>query len=135
MEEESCFSSLVLVTGDLSLIFRSPCHLFRWLLEAYIAAAPHPFASILGQEVYRSKGAFMSSVLQVFQSGVIPSDTDFRIFRDFGKVPGLDIAFIKSGHVYHTEYDTADRVCSSCQEYSVQATIFPGASRQPAEGR
>ena len=60
----------------------------------------------------------------MFQSGVIPSYTDFRIFRDFGKVPGLDIAFIKSGHVYHTEYDTADRVRTSWLESSSQGTHF-----------
>ena len=32
------------------------------------------------------------------------------MFRDHGRVPGLDIAFIDRGEVYHTEHDTAARI-------------------------
>uniref|UniRef100_A0A8C9SZ12 Endoplasmic reticulum metallopeptidase 1 n=1 Tax=Scleropages formosus TaxID=113540 RepID=A0A8C9SZ12_SCLFO len=67
-----------------------------WLVQAYVHAAKHPFASVVGQEV--------------FQSGVIPSDTDFRIYRDFGNIPGIDLAFIENGFIYHTKYDTPDRI-------------------------
>lgn len=45
------------------------------MVQAYIVAAKHPFASVVAQEI--------------FQSGIIPADTDFRIYRDFGNIPGM----------------------------------------------
>ena len=66
------------------------------LVRAYAEAAKYPFASVVGQEM--------------FQLGVIPSDTDFRIFRDFGHLPGVDFAFYTNGYVYHTRYDTPERI-------------------------
>ncbi|XP_071954174.1 endoplasmic reticulum metallopeptidase 1-like [Antedon mediterranea] len=71
-----------------------------WLIRTYAKHAPYPFASVLAQEV--------------FQSELIPSDTDFRIFRDFGKIPGIDIAYISNGYVYHTKYDDLEHIPVGC---------------------
>ncbi|XP_017147220.1 endoplasmic reticulum metallopeptidase 1 isoform X2 [Drosophila miranda] len=77
-------------SGGRELLFQGgPNH--PWLMEHYKKSIPHPFATTTGEEI--------------FQAGLIPSDTDFRIFRDFGVVPGLDMAGIYNGFVYHTEFD------------------------------
>ena len=82
-------------SGGRELLFQSgPGN--PWLVQSYIKSAVHPFGSIIGEEI--------------FQSGIIPSDTDFRVFRDNGRVPGLESAAIARGAVYHTEHDTAARI-------------------------
>ncbi|XP_017115304.1 endoplasmic reticulum metallopeptidase 1 [Drosophila elegans] len=67
-----------------------------WLVKYYKQYSKHPFASTLAEEI--------------FQFGILPSDTDFRIFRDYGNIPGLDIAQFSNGYVYHTKFDSFDVV-------------------------
>ncbi|KAG7383940.1 Endoplasmic reticulum metallopeptidase 1 [Phytophthora pseudosyringae] len=66
------------------------------LALAYAQGAKYPHASIIAQEL--------------FQSGIIPADTDYRIYRDFGFVAGMDFAYIANGYVYHTTLDDVSRI-------------------------
>ncbi|XP_037808187.1 endoplasmic reticulum metallopeptidase 1 [Lucilia sericata] len=76
--------------GGREILFQSgPNH--PWLMRHYRRAVVHPYASTVAEEM--------------FQRHFIPSDTDFRIFRDHGKVPGLDMAHQYNGYVYHTRFD------------------------------
>ncbi|XP_053669713.1 endoplasmic reticulum metallopeptidase 1-like [Anopheles nili] len=80
-------------SGGKEVLFQAGPH-HPWLVEAYARAIRHPFAHTLGEEM--------------FQLGLVPSDTDFRIFRDYGEVPGLDFAHIANGYRYHTRYDSIE---------------------------
>jgi hypothetical protein len=82
-------------SGGKEILFQSgPKH--PWLIKLYAKSIPHPNGQAAAEEI--------------FHSGVIPSDTDFRIFRDFGHVPGMDFAHVVNGYRYHTRYDHIDYI-------------------------
>lgn len=67
-----------------------------WLTKAYARSVPRPYGTVIGQDI--------------FQGGLIPSDTDFRIYRDDAGLRGLDIAFYQDDWAYHTLLDRVDRL-------------------------
>ncbi|XP_050431971.1 endoplasmic reticulum metallopeptidase 1-like [Adelges cooleyi] len=67
-----------------------------FLVDLYARAVPRPYGNVIGEEIY--------------QTEVLPSDTDFRIFRYFGNLSGLDLAHYKNGYVYHTKYDDLNQI-------------------------
>ncbi|MBN1204938.1 MAG: M28 family peptidase [Myxococcaceae bacterium] len=77
-----------------ALLFRATPDAFG-LLETYASAAPYPFGSVVGEDLFRA--------------GLVPSDTDFRVYGERG-LRVLDMAFIEDGYAYHTPLDTTARV-------------------------
>ena len=59
------------------------------MVSIYGRHAPHPFGSVVGEEL--------------FQSGIVPGDTDFRIYRDYGGVPGKLISTVSIRCVFMSE--------------------------------
>ncbi|KAH8416046.1 hypothetical protein KR222_007212, partial [Zaprionus bogoriensis] len=81
-------------SGGREVLYQSgPGH--AWLVNYYKKFAKHPFGTTLGEEI--------------FQSGALPSDSDFRIFKEYMPVcPGLDMGQCINGYIYHTKYDVID---------------------------
>ncbi|KAH8297363.1 hypothetical protein KR044_010980, partial [Drosophila immigrans] len=81
-------------SGGRDILFQTgPSH--SWLAKYYKESAKHPFAATLAEEI--------------FQAGLIPSDTDYRIFVEHGNIPGMKLIFLfVNGYVYHTKYDRTD---------------------------
>ncbi|CAH2251766.1 jg13774 [Pararge aegeria aegeria] len=66
------------------------------VLEAFRRTTSRPMAQSLGEFLFSNR--------------IIPSDTDFRIWRDFGDIMGVDIAFVQWGHIYHTRNDRPELI-------------------------
>ncbi|VDP21740.1 unnamed protein product [Echinostoma caproni] len=88
-------------SGGRLMVFQSgPGTDSEFLVNSYSDSFAQPYANVFAEEL--------------FQSGIIPSDTDFRVFRDFGRIPGLDMAYTSDGYCYHTRYDTESRISKEC---------------------
>ncbi|XP_023159980.2 endoplasmic reticulum metallopeptidase 1-like [Drosophila hydei] len=82
-------------SGGREILFQTgPSH--AWLANYYKKSAKHPFATTMAEEF--------------FQMGLIPSDTDYRIITQYGKIPGFDLGQVVNGFIYHTKYDRIDVV-------------------------
>ncbi|KAI8370366.1 uncharacterized protein BYT42DRAFT_582089 [Radiomyces spectabilis] len=62
----------------------------REVIEAY-KQAPYPHGTVMANDVFRT--------------GLILSDTDFRQFVQYGNLTGIDMAIYKNSYLYHTHLD------------------------------
>ncbi|KAH8104118.1 hypothetical protein BXZ70DRAFT_924624 [Cristinia sonorae] len=65
------------------------------MIQAY-SRVPRPFGTVIANDV--------------FSSGVIMSDTDFRQFELYLNVTGLDMAVVGNSYLYHTRLDLVENI-------------------------
>lgn len=79
----------VVGTGGKDLMFQTTEE-HPWLMNIYHHNVPNSFATTVAEEIY--------------QNGLIPSDTDFTNFRRFApNVAAYDFAHAYNAYAYHTE--------------------------------
>eukprot|EP01083_Nonionella_stella_P066496 175140_1 len=75
-----------------------------WLALAYAEYAPYPAGNSILQDV--------------FETGLIPGDTDYRIYSSVGAVPGLDFALLFNAYDYHTHKDDLSGIDPGQQQHT-----------------
>ncbi|KAI9455042.1 hypothetical protein F5148DRAFT_409217 [Russula earlei] len=78
------------------------------MIRAY-SKVPRPFGAVVANEV--------------FSSGVLLSDTDFRQFEQYLNVTGLDMAIIGNSYVYHTRQDVVENIQPGVAQRMAENTL------------
>ncbi|KZV66959.1 hypothetical protein PENSPDRAFT_755311 [Peniophora sp. CONT] len=89
-----------------------PTLLFQANSEEMIGAyskVPHPFGTVVANEV--------------FSSGVLLSDTDFRQFELYLNVSGLDMAIVGDSYMYHTNKDRVEFIEAGVAQHMAENTL------------
>jgi len=104
---ESIFSFINLDSGGVggnSLLLQSgPGN--SWMVGLYSTVSRAPHGSVIAQDV--------------FQSGLVPSDTDFRVYTEHADtvIPGIEFVFYQNGYLYHTHGDTVENMDSGSLQH------------------
>ncbi|KAI7862013.1 hypothetical protein BDF14DRAFT_1861093 [Spinellus fusiger] len=80
----------------------------REMVEAY-KQAPYPHGTVLANDVFRT--------------GLILSDTDFRQFVQYGNLTGMDMAIYKNSYLYHTHLDTVKHLSPGSIQHLGENTL------------
>ncbi|KAH8813685.1 hypothetical protein DL96DRAFT_501140 [Flagelloscypha sp. PMI_526] len=78
------------------------------MIEAY-SHVPRPFGTIFANEV--------------FSSGILLSDTDFRQFEQYLDVTGLDMAVVGHSYFYHTRKDLVENIQPGVAQNMAENTL------------
>ncbi|KAL8286292.1 hypothetical protein RQP46_004780 [Phenoliferia psychrophenolica] len=74
-----------------------------------LAKTPRPYGTVLATEV--------------FSSGLIMSDTDFRQFAQYGNLTGLDMALVQNSYLYHTRLDLPEYIEPGALTHMAENTL------------
>ncbi|KAL1923179.1 uncharacterized protein VTP21DRAFT_9555 [Calcarisporiella thermophila] len=80
----------------------------KQVVEAY-RKVPYPHGNVLANDVFRT--------------GIILSDTDFRQFVHYGNLTGLDMALYKNSYLYHTQLDTIAHIAPGTLQHMGENTL------------
>ncbi|KAI0078731.1 hypothetical protein K474DRAFT_1593590 [Panus rudis PR-1116 ss-1] len=78
------------------------------MIKAY-SKVPRPFGTILANEI--------------FSSGILMSDTDFRQFELYLNVTGLDMAVVGNSYLYHTRLDLVENIEAGVAQHMAENTL------------